>query len=172
MCFVDFKKAFDSVWHNGLLRKLENKGINGNFLNLIKSIYAKTKCAVKINGKVTNSFNYLKGVQQGNPLSSTLFNLFVNDIFDEIKNASPVSLNNYDIFNALMYADDLVLISTSRDDLQRSLDALQNYCEKWKLEINFKRKPKHWSSLKALGLIRPHSWCKTTKLKLPGNTNT
>ena len=94
VCFVDFKKAFDSVWHNGLFRKLENKGINGNFLNLIKSIYAKTKCAVKINGKVTNSFNYLKGVQQGNPLSSTLFNLFVNDIFDEIKNASPVSLNN------------------------------------------------------------------------------
>ena len=94
MCFVDFKKAFDSVWHNGLFRKLENKGINGNFLNLIKSIYAKTKCAIKINGKVTNSFNYLKGVQQGNPLSSTLFNLFLNDIFDEIKNASPVSLNN------------------------------------------------------------------------------
>ena len=139
VCFVDFKKAFDSVWHNGLFRKLENKGINGNFLNLIKSIYAKTKCAVKINGKVTNSFNYLKGVQQGNPLSSTLFNLFVNYIFDEIKNASPVSLNNYDIFNALVYADDLVLISTSRDDLQRSLDALQNYCEKWKLEINFKK---------------------------------
>ena len=31
-CFVDFQKAFDSVWHDGLFRKLENKGINGNFL--------------------------------------------------------------------------------------------------------------------------------------------
>ena len=35
--FVDFQKAFDSVWHEGLFRKLENKGINGNFLQLIKS---------------------------------------------------------------------------------------------------------------------------------------
>ena len=35
-CFVDFQKAFDSVWHEGLFRKLENKGINGNFLKLIK----------------------------------------------------------------------------------------------------------------------------------------
>ena len=39
---IDFKKAFDSVWHEGLFRKLENKGINGNFLQVIKYIYKKT----------------------------------------------------------------------------------------------------------------------------------
>ena len=55
-CFIDFQKASDSVWHDGLFRKLENKGINGNFLNLIKSIYKSTKCAVKINNKTTNFF--------------------------------------------------------------------------------------------------------------------
>ena len=48
-CFIDFKKAFDSVWHDGLFREVENIGINGNILDLIKSIYKKTKCAVKIN---------------------------------------------------------------------------------------------------------------------------
>ena len=58
-CFVDFQKAFDSVWHESLFRKLENKGINGNFLKLIKNIYNNTKCAVKINNKTTNFFNYL-----------------------------------------------------------------------------------------------------------------
>ena len=42
-CFVDFQKAFDSVWHKGLFRKLENKGINGCFLDLIRDIYRKTK---------------------------------------------------------------------------------------------------------------------------------
>ena len=77
-CFVDFQKAFDSIWHDGLFRKLVNKGINGNFLKLIKNIYGKTKCAVKINNKTTDFFNYDKDVQQGNPLSPLLFNLYIN----------------------------------------------------------------------------------------------
>ena len=80
-----FQKAFDSIWHEGLFRKLENKNINGNFLNLIKNIYSQTQCAVKINKNTTNFFSYEKGVQQGNPLSPLLFNLFINDIFDIIK---------------------------------------------------------------------------------------
>ena len=69
-CFIDFKKTFDSVWHEGLFRKLENKGINGNFMELIKNIYKKTKYAVKLNEKLTNFFPYSKGVQQGNPIQS------------------------------------------------------------------------------------------------------
>ena len=59
-CFVDFQKAFDSVWHDGLFRKLENKGINGNFLHLLKNIYSKTRCAVKVNNKTTNFSNTAK----------------------------------------------------------------------------------------------------------------
>ena len=57
-CFIDFKKAFDSIWHEGLFRKLENKGINGNFLEIIKNIYKKNSCAVKINGKLTDYIPY------------------------------------------------------------------------------------------------------------------
>ena len=59
-CFVDFQKAFDSVWHEGLFRKLENKGINGNFLKLIKNIYNNTKCAVKTTEQQT--FSIIKKV--------------------------------------------------------------------------------------------------------------
>ena len=66
-CFVDFQKAFDSVWHDALFRKLENKGINGNFLEVIKNIYSNTQCAVKINGKSTKYFPYKKGVQPTEP---------------------------------------------------------------------------------------------------------
>ena len=138
-CFIDFQKAFDSVWHEGLFRKLENKGINGNFLQLIQDIYRKTKCAVKINNKTTNFFAYEKGVQQGNPLSPLLFNLYINDIFEEIKNDSMVTLDDEYKFNTLMYADDLIIISTTLDGLQKSLNALNAYCDKWKLNINHKK---------------------------------
>ena len=138
-CFVDFQKAFDSIWHDGLFRKLENKGINGNFLKLIKNIYGKTKCAVKINKKTTNFFNYDKGVQQGNPLSPLLFNLYMNDIFDILKNGGSLNLDNQQNFNALMYADDLIVMSPTKDGLQKSLDALNEFCKKWKLNINHKK---------------------------------
>ena len=137
-CFVDFQKAFDSVWHDGLFRKLENKGINGNFLKLIKSIYNNTKCAVKITNKTTNFFNYEQGVQQGNTLSPLLFNLYINDIFEVLKNDSLLTLNGQQYFNALMYADDLIIMSTTQEGLQKSLNALDVYCQKWKLNVNHK----------------------------------
>ena len=139
-CFIDFQKAFDSVWHDGLFRKLENKGINGNFLNLIKNIYDSTSCAVKVNNKTTNFFPYKKGVQQGNPLSPLLFNLFINDIFEAVKNEnSMITLDGVTKFNTLMYADDLILMSSTKEGLQESLNSLYTYCEKWKLKINMKK---------------------------------
>ena len=138
-CFIDFKKAFDSVWHEWLLRKLENKDINGKFLEIIKNIYKKPSCAIKINGKITNYMPYNKGVQQGNPLSPLLFKLYISDIFQSIANKDTVTLDDSNHLNALMYADDLILISTTKEGLQHSLDSLQAYCEKWKLDINYKK---------------------------------
>ena len=139
-CFVDFQKAFDSVWHDGLFRKLENLGINGNFLNLIINIYKHTKCAVKINKSTTQFFDYNKGVLQGNPLSPILFNLFINEIFKTVKNEdSMLTLDGTHFFNALMYADDLILLSPSEQGLQQSINSLGAFCQTWKLNINYKK---------------------------------
>ena len=69
---MDFKKkkklyTFDSIWHKALFHKLELNKINGNFLDLLKYIYKKSRCAVKLNNKLTNFFNHEKGVRQGDP---------------------------------------------------------------------------------------------------------
>ena len=89
--------------------------------------------------KKKNFFEYEKGVQQGNPLSPILFNLYINDIFEVIKNDNMVTLDNEYKFNSLMYADDLIIMSTTLEGLQKSLDALNGYCKKWKLNINYKK---------------------------------
>ena len=60
-CFVDFKKAYDSVWQEGLFRKLECLNINGSFLDLLKDMYSKNSCAIKIGNKRTR-FSDLKRV--------------------------------------------------------------------------------------------------------------
>ena len=53
--FVDLKKAFASIWHEGLLYKLMESGVGGKTYDIIKSMYTNNKCAVKI-GKKTHTF--------------------------------------------------------------------------------------------------------------------
>ena len=83
-CFIDFKKAFDTVWHDGLFFKLGQLGVDGNFLLTLKDIYRKTQCAVKIGDRLTQFFPCKQGVRQGDPLSPILFNIFINDIFKKL----------------------------------------------------------------------------------------
>ena len=60
-CFIDFKKAFDSIWHEGMFYKMEVNGFSGKLLKLIRDIYKKTKCAIKIKDSVTDYFDYTRG---------------------------------------------------------------------------------------------------------------
>ena len=73
-------------------------------------------------------------------LSPILFNIFVNDIFKLINDNTirDVELDNNKL-NALMYADDLILLSHSEEDLQKKLNLLHEYCQKWKLVVNKKK---------------------------------
>ena len=95
---------------------------------------------MKCDDKITQFFDFSKGVRQGCPLSPLLFNLYVNDVFEVIDNSidSPMYLNDKKV-NALMYADDLVILAQSEKELQSSLDNLSNYCSEWQLDINIKK---------------------------------
>ena len=79
-CFVDFKKAFDSIWHVGLLYKLLQINVGGCFYNLIKSLCSNSTCFIKLGQNQTRPFQYARGVRQGCILSPLRFNLFINNI--------------------------------------------------------------------------------------------
>ena len=123
-CFIDLKKAYDSVNHEALFYILKELDINGQYLSLIQDIYSKTKCAVKVNGKRTDFFRYTKGVRQGCPLSPLLFNIFINGIVDKLRNQNfdAIKLDNDKELSCLMYADDLVIFSTSREGLHGAMN--------------------------------------------------
>jgi len=79
-------------------------------------------------------------VKQGDILSPLLFNIFVNDmisLFNESDSFAP-SLVQKEV-GSLMYADDLVILSTSKTGLQSSMNKLNTYCHRWKLAINFSK---------------------------------
>jgi len=76
-CFVDFRKAFDTVPHAVLWQVLEELGVHGRILDIIKSLYAHDGAAVWSSQGISAIFRCLMGVKQGCPLSPTLFGLYV-----------------------------------------------------------------------------------------------
>ena len=140
-CFVDFRKAFDSVWHEGLFYKLLKTNIGGNLYNLMKSLYCNSTCSIKIGENKTQPFSYSRGVRQGCILSPLLFNLYLKNLPHLFENtlSDPFVLPNGKKTNSLFYADDLVILSRSKTGLQNCLNALSLYCDKWKLKINPKK---------------------------------
>ena len=136
-CFIDFRKAFDSVWRNGLLLKMRYLGIGGKLYKLLNNMYSNTTSCVKLPQGITESFNSKVGIIQGNSLSPILFIIFIDDIsriFCPLQ-CDAVSLDTIKL-NSLTYADDLLILSSSSIGLQNALDQLQNYSTKWGLEIN------------------------------------
>jgi hypothetical protein len=140
LCFIDYKKAFDSVDRNLLLFKLSNIGVSGYMYSAISSLYSNPKSRVILQDYSTDYFDCPVGVKQGDCLSPTLFAIFINDLAKEIKNSGVgVKLNIEDeitLINILLYADDIVLFAESEIDLQSMLNIVEVWCEKWRLEVN------------------------------------
>jgi exonuclease III len=136
-CFVDFKKAFDSIPHWAMIHKLQSNGIDGNFLNIIQDMYTKTTLCVKTQQQLTTTFPGEVGVRQGDILSPNIFKLFINDLPEKVvtPNTNTPKLGSKPV-GCLMYADDLVLLSESQEGLQTHLDNLTRYCDTWGLNIN------------------------------------
>ena len=136
VCFVDFRAAFDTVWRRAMLYKLVKMGVGGNFLDVIDSMYQNVLYRVKVDGYLSQTISSSIGVKQGCVLSPLLFNLFLSDLPEIFSNdCHPVELCDLKL-NCLMFADDLVLISQSAIGLQKCMNNLNAYCEKWCLTIN------------------------------------
>ena len=111
-------------------------GIRGNTLKILESMYSDVNYSIKLPYGLTDSVQSSTGLKQGCVLTPLMFNLYVNDLpFCFNQSHDPVIVGKY-LTNVLMYADDLVLLSTSKEGLQKCLDDLNIYCRKWKLRVN------------------------------------
>ena len=139
-CFVDLKKAFDTVNRQALMYKLHCCGVEGSFLNIIRSMYQEVNYALKLEEGETEFFSSKVGVKQGCILSPTLFSLYINDFYDcvDCNLCDAPTLENVKV-PCLLYADDIVLVSETEKGLQKSLDTLQDYCNSWDLQVNVEK---------------------------------
>lgn len=135
-CFVDFRKAFDSVWRQALLCKLLKANIRGKLFNIIEDMYSNDMVCLKVGQQRTDFIPCNVGVKQGDVLSPNLFNLFINDIPVYLSGDPTAPTLGSTAINSLLYADDLVIFSLSPEGLQNSISKLSTYCSQWRLEVN------------------------------------
>ena len=96
---IDISKAFERVWHAGLLHKLRYYEISGQIFDLISSFLSYRQLRVVLDGKPSQEYSVNAGVPQGSILGPTLFLLYINDLPDDV------------ICNIAIYADDTTLYS-------------------------------------------------------------
>ena len=133
--FLDFEKAFDSVWLKGLMYKLNLAGVCGNFWHLINSFLFSRKVRLMFNdytGLIRATLEH--GLPQGACLSPTLFKFYVLDL---AKGCG--KLKNVDIFK---FADDGTILITGRstkecmETLKVVCDCLNSWCNRWRMVLN------------------------------------
>ena len=130
-CFVDLKSAYDKVQHRLLWQTLRSLGVRGRMLAAVQSLYANCQVAVKVQGHVGASIHTTTGLRQGCPLSPTLFGLFTDGLHHYLQQLVPSAGIEVlrTITSDMEYADDIILIASSAQQLQLLIDATHSYCE-------------------------------------------
>lgn len=136
MAFLDVAKAYDRTWRNGLWYRLRQVGVTDRALRLFQSSYASVRRAVIVNDRVTESFECRSGVSQGAVDSPTLYDVFIDGVAAELYGAGFGATVAGIRVPLLMYADDVVLLSECPNQLQRMLNAVTRYAERWQFTYN------------------------------------
>lgn len=127
---LDIEKAFDSIWHDGLIYKLIKMKIPTYLMRLINAFIRNRHFAVHINNSASNNINIPAGLAQGTCISPLLYSLYVADMPSDDK------------VNTALYADDTAIYTAAKQSntivnrLNNSLAELQKYFIKWKIKSN------------------------------------
>ena len=135
--FIDFQKAFDTVWHQGLWAIMEHHNIDQHLTRCIRSLYEDAESAVLIGDTFSPWFHTEVGVRQGCPLSPDLFNLFLEQIMAEVLEPveSTVSVCGR-VINNLRFADDIDLIAGCPQELEELTTRLAAKSAAYGMKIN------------------------------------
>ena len=128
--FLDISKAFDKVWHKGLLAKLKSIGINGPLLQWFESYLTERYQSVTIEGTSSDWARIEAGVPEGSVLGPLLFLIYINDIADNVSST------------CFLFADDSLLLDEvispidTANKLNNDLDSISMWADRWLVTMN------------------------------------
>ena len=128
---LDFQKAFDTVPHQRLIRKLDFYGIRGTIMTWITKWLSGRTQQVVVNGEASEPVHVRSGVPQGTVLGSLMFLIYINNIADNMDSAT----------NIRLFADDclqyrIITSSDDTDSLQNDLNSLTDWSSNWQMSFN------------------------------------
>jgi hypothetical protein len=135
-CFIDLKKAYDSVSRVALWKVLWEKGVRGKMWRVLQQMYRRVQSCVQVGEQKTKWFDVDVGVRQGCVLSPVLFSLFIDGLAEEVIKAGVGVEVGDSTIQILLYADDMVVTAKNKKDLQKMMSAVQKFTYKWRLEVN------------------------------------
>ena len=132
--FLDVQKAYDTVWRDGLWLKLWDLGVKGRMWRVIKKM---SRTAVLLEREKSTTFSLEQGVVQGCSPSPILFSVFIDDLLREVEKADlGIQLGSGKKVGGMLFADDFIGVSRSKESLQKLISVVHGYCNKWRLRAN------------------------------------
>ena len=128
--YLDMSKAFDKVWHAGLIFKLKQNGISGGLLIILENYLSNRKQRVLINGSASEWGEIESGVPQGSVLGPLLFLIYINDLENSIKSQIKFFADDMSLFSIVHYDND------SANDLNHDLKLISLWANQWKMSFN------------------------------------
>ena len=133
-CYLDVRKAFDQVWHDGMFYKLAKCGINKSILKVLMNLYTDMESCVRTQSHISHWFPVLQGTRQGGVISPFLFLITTNDLLWELDRCGfGMCVLNIKCGSPAV-ADDLLLMSLSKFGLDQMLNICYNNSCKWHIE--------------------------------------
>lgn len=132
---LDLAKAFDSVNHHAITDTLVRRGLSEEFVRYIERAYNNSSTVLEVDGDRSHTINVLRGVRQGDPLSSIIFALVVDDILAEVPREVGYTIEGT-LVNAIAYADDLLIVTSTVSGMNITLSRVQARAELAGLTLN------------------------------------
>ena len=127
--FLDISKAFDKVWHKGLIYKLKQNGISGNIFDTITYLLNSRKQGVALNGQFSSWTSTEAGVPQGSILGPLLFLIYINDLSDDLITIVKLFADDTSLFSVVHEVD------TSTNNLNNDLIKINDWAIQWRIII-------------------------------------
>ena len=96
---LDISKAFDRVWHAGLLHKFKSYGISDQIFGVISSFLSNRWLRVVLDGKSSQEYPVDAGISQGSILGPALFLLYINDLPDNVTSNIAIYVDNTTLYS-------------------------------------------------------------------------